>query len=176
MKNNIVLCGFMGCGKSTVGKILAQRLNYTFVDTDSLIENKENMSVSAIFSEKGEQYFRSAESKVAEELSAKDSLVIATGGGMMLCEENAENLNKTGLTFWLRVTPKTVIERLKNDTSRPLLQRDDKETAIKELMEIREPIYKAVCRHHIEAGGDASGVADCILKVISSTTPSLDIF
>lgn len=171
MKNNIILCGFMGCGKSTVGKRLAQRLNYTFVDTDSLIENKENMSVSAIFSEKGEQYFRNIESEVAKELSGKEGLVIATGGGMMLCEKNAENLNKTGLCFWLKVTSKTVLKRLKDDTSRPLLQRADKETAIKELMEIREPIYKAVCQYHVNGECDSEKVASDILTIVTATNP-----
>lgn len=171
MKNNIILCGFMGCGKSTVGKILAERLNFTFIDADSFIEERENMTVSEIFSKKGEPYFRSAETDVTEILGKSNGLVIATGGGMMLNPKNAENLNKTGLSFWIKVTPETVLQRLKNDTTRPLLQREDKETAVKELMQLREPIYADACRYHIDGEGTALEVAERILESISSFDP-----
>lgn len=172
MRNNIILCGFMGCGKTTVGKILADRLRYTFIDTDIFIEQRENMTVSEIFKEKGEPYFRNLETEVTENLGEQDGLVIATGGGMMLDPKNAQNLNKTGLSFWIKITPETVLKRLDGDTTRPLLQRDDKEQAVRELIAKREPLYAAACRFNIDGEADAATVAERIIKIINIDRPS----
>lgn len=163
MKNNIVLLGFMGCGKTTVGKLLAQKTGYTFIDADSYIEQRENMTVNEIFAAKGEAYFRAVETEVAEELSKKERLVIATGGGMVLKKENADFLRSTGFCVWLKVSPETVLERLKNDTTRPLLQREDKEAAVKELLSVREPLYAAAGDAEVCADRDAEAIADSIL-------------
>lgn len=163
MKNNIVLIGFMGCGKSTVGKLLAAKTGYTLVDADSYIEQKENMTINEIFATKGEEYFRSVETEVAKELSQKEGLIIATGGGMVLKKENADYLKSTGFCVWLKVSPETVLERLKNDTTRPLLQRADKEAAVKELMTTREPIYKAACHAQVCADNSAEITTNLIL-------------
>ena len=166
MQNNIVLCGFMGCGKTTVGKLLAQNLGYTFVDTDAFIEQKENMSVSDIFAKKGEPYFRKVEAEAAKTLGSEQGLIIATGGGMMLSGENAANLNKTGLSFWVKISVETVLERLKNDTTRPLLQKGNKRQAVAELMQEREPLYAANCRFHISGEGTPEDVASRILNTL----------
>ena len=163
MKNNIVLIGFMGCGKSTVGKLLAAKTGYTLVDADSYIEQKENMTIVEIFATKGEEYFRGIETEVAKELSQKEGLIIATGGGMVLKKENADYLKSTGFCVWLKVSPETVLERLKNDTTRPLLQRADKEAAVKELMTTREPIYKAACHAQVCADNSAEITTNLIL-------------
>ena len=151
MKNNIVLCGFMGCGKSTVGRALAARLNYEFCDSDAVIEQREGTAISTIFAEKGEGYFRELEKTVIRELSEQKGLIIATGGGAVLNPENAENLRKTGLVIFLDITPKAVLKRLEGDTTRPLLMRDDKEAAVNELMTKRKPLYASAGHHTVNA-------------------------
>ena len=170
MKNNIVLIGFMGCGKSTVGKLLAAKTGYTLVDADSYIEQKENMTINEIFATKGEDYFRSIETEVVKELSQKEGLIVATGGGMVLKKENADYLRSTGFCVWLKVSPETVLERLRNDTTRPLLQRADKETAVKELMAAREPIYKSACHAQVCADGNAEITANSILLLFDESS------
>ncbi len=164
MKNNIVLCGFMGCGKSTVGRLLAKELRFKFCDSDSVIEQREGASISNIFAEKGEAYFRQLESEIIKELSEQKGLVIATGGGAVLTSENAENLRKTGLVIFLDISPETVLKRLEGDTTRPLLMRDDKKTAVKELMAKRKPLYAAVGHYTVNAETDAETTAKKILE------------
>ena len=97
MKNNIVLCGFMGCGKTTVGKAFAQKYNMRFVDSDSCIEQHEGKTVSKIFEQNGEKYFRKLEHDILSELSNQSGLVIATGGGAMLDPENVRVLKEKRL-------------------------------------------------------------------------------
>ncbi len=164
MKNNIVLCGFMGCGKSTVGKIIAEKLNLTLIDGDTYIEQKENKTVSEIFAQNGEEYFRAAEKQAMSELSQKENVVIATGGGAVINPDNAKSLKQTGLLVFIEVTPETVIKRLKGDTTRPLLQRPDRNAAILELMERRYPIYRSASDVTVDGNGDAETVADSIIK------------
>lgn len=166
MQNNIVLCGFMGCGKTTVGKDLAENLGYTFIDTDEFIEKRENMSVSDIFAQKGEPYFRSVETEVTKELAERQGLVIATGGGMMLNSQNAESLNKIGVSFWIKVSVETILQRLKGDTTRPLLQREDKDAAIRELLQKREPFYLKHSNFCIDGEGEPKEVVERILKAL----------
>lgn len=168
MQNNIVLCGFMGCGKSTVGKLLAERLKLTFCDTDSYIEQREDCSISEIFERRGEDCFRTVEKAVIKELSNKKGLVIATGGGVVINPNNAENLRKTGLVVFLDVTPETVLKRLEGDTTRPLLMRDDKETAVRELLNRRKPIYQAAAHFTVNADREALKVVDEIVGIYRS--------
>ena len=167
MKNNIVLCGFMGCGKSTVGRILAQRLNYGLKDSDVCIEQRENITVSEIFATHGEEYFRKAETEVIKELSLQKNIVIATGGGAVLTPDNASALRNGGTVFFLDVTPETVIERLKDDTSRPLLQREDKASAVRELLDFRRPKYMNAARFTVDANRSAADVANNILEILN---------
>ncbi len=167
MKNNVVLCGFMGCGKTTVGKILAERLGYTFKDSDLEIEKQQNCTVSDIFAQHGEAYFRNLEAEMIKSLSEEKGLVIATGGGAVVNKENAKALKKTGFSVYLKVTPETVIERLKNDTTRPLLMRDDKEAAIKQLMDNREDSYNSASDICIDANLSAEKCAETILSKYS---------
>lgn len=143
MKKNIILCGFMGCGKSTVGALLAKKSGMAFVDMDTYIEKKEHRSVSRIFAESGEDYFREKEREASRELSQKKGLVIAAGGGTLTFEENVQVLRKTGRIVLLDLPLETVSRRLSGDTSRPLLNRPDKEAAMKELYERRLPLYRA---------------------------------
>ncbi len=168
MKNNVILCGFMGCGKSTVGTLLAEKLNFSFVDSDKVIEQREKMTVNEIFLNHGEEYFRAIETAVINELCKLDSVVIATGGGAILNPKNAEALRQSGTVFFLDVTPETVLERLKNDTSRPLLQRKDKESAIRELMNIRKPKYIQNSHFTVDGNRQHDAISEDIIELTKS--------
>lgn len=149
---NIVLIGFMGCGKSSVGVKLAGAIDYNFIDTDTLIENDYGMSISNIFNEKGEEAFRELETALLRRIvkSAKKT-VIATGGGMPLRKENTELLKKAGYVILLRTSTKTTLLRLSGDTQRPLLAGDNPEEKVNMLMEERLPIYEAAADYIVDA-------------------------
>lgn len=170
MENNIVLIGFMGCGKSTVGKILAKKLNLRFCDSDTVIEDREGTAINAIFAEKGEGYFRALEKDTIRELSEQKGLVIATGGGAVMNPENVKNLRGSGVVFFLDVTPETVLNRLQGDNSRPLLKRADKESAVTELMSKRSPFYIEAAHHTVNADNTPEAVANQILELYIKTT------
>jgi len=139
---NIILCGFMGCGKSTVGKALAQISGKVFVDMDSLIEKEQNMRIPEIFEKYGENYFRELEHKTCIDLSQKRDLVIASGGGTLISQRNADILAQTGIIVFLEVPLKEISLRLKNDTSRPLLNTSNREQVMAGLFNFRIPLYK----------------------------------
>ncbi len=141
--NNIILCGFMGCGKSTVGKSIARKTGRRFVDMDKYIEEKENMSITEIFAEHGEDGFRDIEHEACKELSERQSLIIAAGGGALTFERNAEVFRGKDTIVLLDVPLETIRYRLRNDKKRPLLQRPDKDEVMKELYDKRMPKYLA---------------------------------
>lgn len=139
---SIILIGFMGSGKTTVGKILSEFSGMPFVDTDELIEEKYKMSVSEIFEKFGEDEFRKREEETFKELVEKDEgYIIATGGGLPIFLKDKSLLNK-GFTVYLETDIKTIFSRLENDTTRPLLSKGNKAKKIAELLEVRGPIYK----------------------------------
>ena len=142
MKKNIILCGFMGSGKSTVGRLLAEKMGMRFIDTDTYIEQKEGMTISEIFARKGENYFRDLEASACRDLSNVHAAVISTGGGTLLKDCNVTELKKSGIIFLLDISPETVLYRLRNDKTRPLLQREDKENAVRTMLSNRIPLYK----------------------------------
>ena len=144
-ERNIVLCGFMGCGKTTVGKKLAYRTGKTFVDTDTLIEERYGKTVSEIFEEKGESGFRAIETDICKELSQKNSLVISVGGGTLLNNENVNILSENGIIIFLDVPLFIIQTRLKYDQKRPLLQREDRQSFVAQLYQKRLPAYIRVC-------------------------------
>lgn len=140
---HVILIGFMGCGKSTVGIRLSYRLRRVVEDTDKLIEKRAGKSISDIFKEEGEAAFRQMETKCLQELmTLKDERIISTGGGLPMKIENHEFLKRLGTVVYLRISPKGVWERLKNDTTRPLLQCDDPMAKIDELLAKRAPVYE----------------------------------
>lgn len=141
-KKNIILCGFMGCGKSTIGNLLSKKTGMSFIDLDKYIEKKENKTVAEIFAASGEDYFRQLERDASKELSQKKSLVIATGGGTLTFQENVDAFKTSGKIVLLDVPVEVVSERLQGDTTRPLLNRPDKEKAMRELYEKRMPLYQ----------------------------------
>lgn len=142
MSKNIILCGFMGCGKTTVGKNLQRRSGMNMIDTDAYIEKKQGMKISEIFDKYGESYFRDLEYDACCELSKKSGIIISTGGGALTFERNVQALKKNGTIVLIDVPIDTIKERLKNDTTRPLLQRPDRDKAMKDLYEKRMPLYK----------------------------------
>jgi shikimate kinase len=139
-KNNVVLIGFMGTGKSTVGKALSARLNWQFVDTDLRIEQNEGMTISEIFHSKGESAFREAESETIEAVLQGENQVIATGGGAVLAERNRLKMKQDGFVVALTATAETSIERIKQDENRPLVQ-GNVEERVHTLLEIRKYAY-----------------------------------
>ncbi len=164
---SVVLCGFMGCGKSTVGKRLAPMLGCRFTDMDLYIEHQAGKSVSDIFARDGEEAFRAMEHAACKTLGEQGDLVIATGGGAVLRQENVRALKKNGIIVWLRVTPETVLRRLAGDRTRPLLMRSDKEAAVRGLMEQREPLYRAAADILVDGDGDALSTTRAVRKALA---------
>ena len=140
---NIVLIGLMGSGKTTVGKALKKNLsqNFEFVDTDIEIEKICGKSISEIFSQDGEVFFRDIETKVVANISKKNNLIISTGGGVVLREENIINLKQNGILFYLKAPAEVLANRLQKDESRPLLQNENKINKLMKLLSEREVFY-----------------------------------
>lgn len=141
---NIILIGFMGCGKSTIGIKLSYRMKQPYIDTDKYIEKNENCTIAELFEKVGEPGFRDIETETIKALvdSKLSNHVLSTGGGLPIREENAAILKKLGVVVWLRIKPETVYERLKNDNTRPLLQAQDPMKRICELMDMRAEAYE----------------------------------
>lgn len=157
----------MGAGKTTIGRLLAQKLNYRFFDTDSLIEQLAGQSVNQIFSGAGEPAFRRLESQVLAELSAYKNLAIATGGGIVLERMNWSYLQH-GIVVWLDVPVEQLYIRLKSDTTRPLLSDSELSAKLEELLEQRQSFYaQADARVAVAANETAEQVATHTLQEIS---------
>ena len=140
---HVVLIGFMGCGKSTVGIRLSYRLRRVVEDTDKRIEREQKMPVKDIFAERGETFFRDLETDLLRRMQdEKGFKIIATGGGLPVREVNRKLLHQLGKVIYLRAKPETIYARLKNDTTRPLLQGEDPLGKIIKLMAEREELYK----------------------------------
>lgn len=143
MKHNIILIGFMGSGKTCVGDYLAKQLGFRFQDTDHLIEKKTKESISHIFSDHGEEYFRDLEtSLLLEMVPALENTVLSTGGGLPIREENSVILKELGFVVYLKASKETTISRLRGDSSRPLLQGDEMEAKVERMLALRTPIYE----------------------------------
>ncbi len=165
-RNNIILTGFMGCGKSTVGLAISEKYGYKLVDTDSVIEEKAGMPISKIFQTKGEAYFRNLETRVLMELNETlSNTVISTGGGLPLREENQKLLTSLGNVVYLNVEAEEVLCRLAGDTTRPLLQGKNPREKITELMDYRKPIYEQGADVTISVTGKS--VADIVEEVMN---------
>ena len=139
---NISLIGMMGSGKTTVGEKLARKLNFAFIDTDSLIVDSEKTSINEIFSVKGEEYFRLIETSILSKTLDVDNQVISTGGGIVKNEKNIELLKEKSLVFYLEASSETHYERVKNSKERPLLNTPDIKEKIINLLDERKINYK----------------------------------
>jgi shikimate kinase len=143
-KWNVYLVGLMGAGKTTVGKALARRLAYRFVDVDQEIEARTGVSVRTIFEIEGEEGFRRREAQVIADLAGVKGHVVATGGGAVLLPENRRNLQASGFVIYLNVPLATLYERTRHDRKRPLLQVSDPRQKLRELYAQRDPLYREI--------------------------------
>ncbi len=154
MKDNIILIGFMGSGKTSLGIRLSYQLKRTMIDTDKWIEQRQKRTVSEIFAACGEEAFRKLETMCLEELTATaQRQIISVGGGLPIRKENHSLLKELGKVFYLKASPETIYERLKNDTTRPLLQVEDPKGRIRALLEQRSPIYGSCADVTVEVSG-----------------------
>jgi shikimate kinase len=140
-KRNIILCGFMATGKSSVGKKLAALVNYEFVDMDALIEAEEGMSIPEIFTTRGEPAFRALECRMVERIAERSRCVVATGGGTIVNPKNLEVLKRCGVMITLTANERTILRRAGEGDSRPMLQGENRMERIRTLMKQREPFY-----------------------------------
>ncbi len=141
---NIVLCGMMGCGKTTVSRALAENLGCECLDTDALIVEKYG-EIASIFSAQGEEYFRDLETECLQVLQGLKNAVLSVGGGLVLRKKNVELLKEWGKIVYLRAKKETLLERLVGDTARPLLQGEALSARLDKLIAEREDIYENVC-------------------------------
>ncbi len=132
----------MGTGKSTVGRMLAEQLHFTYLDTDELIESRTGKTINAIFAEEGEPVFRRLEKQVVEEMAGRSNTVISTGGGLGANEENIESLKKHAVVICLWASPERIWDRVHTQSHRPLLKEADPLGKIRQMLAAREPVYK----------------------------------
>ena len=168
MLKNIVLIGLMGSGKTTIGKKLAEKLNMNFLDTDELIAIKAQKSIKLIFEEEGELFFRDLESEVIESVSKQENIVISTGGGAVLKEENINNLKKNGVLFHLFAPAEELFERIKDDTERPLINTANPIETLKIIQANREIFYGQADFKVNTGEKKAEETADEIIKLFVS--------
>lgn len=161
----VYLCGFMGCGKTTVGKILAEKLSCDFYDMDEYIAEREKMTIPQIFAEKGEKYFRETETAVIKELAEKKG-VIACGGGAMLKKENAEIAAENGIVAYIDVPFEVCYGRISGDKNRPIVMSNTKEE-LEFIYDSRIPLYKENSDLTVSGDGTAGEIADRILAEIN---------
>lgn len=141
MTQNIILTGFMGTGKSSVGRHLAAHLHYAFRDLDSLIVQREGSSINTIFAELGEGYFRQVESSVLRDVLRQSAQVVSTGGGAVILAENRDLMKKSGIVINLVASPETILLRLHSDEERPLLRDAKSLPQLEKLLKQRESFY-----------------------------------
>ena len=139
---NLALIGFMGTGKSSVGRLVASNLHFTFLDTDDVIEGRAGLSIAEIFKHQGEAVFRDLENRIVEELTRRDRTVISTGGGLPVNEKNMPSLKTHALTVCLWASPEKILDRVKEQTHRPLLNEADPLARIRQLLSERERFYR----------------------------------
>ncbi len=160
---NIFLIGPMGSGKSTVGRALANKIGYTFYDSDREIESRCGVDIPTIFEYEGEEGFREREERIIDELTALPDIVLATGGGSILRENNRKLLRSRGYVILLSVDTHEQIRRIGNDSRRPLMQTDDPHATLRALMEKRAPLYKELA--HIDISTDARRMHHVVSRI-----------
>lgn len=151
--HRVFLIGPMGAGKTTIGKYLAKQLNLQFADTDTEIESRTGADIPWIFDVEGEQGFRDREQQAVEEMTQWDSVLLATGGGVVMRQENRRALAARGFVVYLHATVGEQIRRTHRDRRRPLLQTGDPEGVLRDLMAVRDPLYREIADHVIDTDG-----------------------
>lgn len=163
---NVYLVGLMGAGKSTVGRILAQALKRPFIDSDEEIIARTGASIATIFELEGEAGFREREARVIQDLTLKQNVVLATGGGAILSEPSRALLKKNGFVVYLSSTPERLLVRTRYDKKRPLLQQEDPLAILKKLHEIRHPLYLETA--HVEMKTGSGQVNQVAMQVVEA--------
>lgn len=149
-RQNVVLVGFMGAGKSSIARLVSRTLGFESVDTDDIVVETARMSIPRIFKKDGEEAFRDLETAALLSLAEKEKLVVSTGGGIVLREENRKNLRLIGFTVWLSASVEATYERVRRNTNRPLLHVPDPKQTIAEMMDARAPFYQEAADLHID--------------------------
>ncbi|MDQ6961205.1 MAG: shikimate kinase [Mariprofundaceae bacterium] len=152
-KSHLILIGLMGVGKSTIGRQLASCVGTTFIDTDHVIEDEQQSSISDLFEQHGEAYFRQLEKKALHKLVHEShQYVIATGGGMVIQKQNRDCMQQHGVVIWLNVEPEAIYQRVRGNKNRPLLQQTDALRKLQDLYVQREAWYRSCCDLEIKSG------------------------
>jgi shikimate kinase len=168
MRRNIIITGFMGTGKSVVAKELARKLGMEFIDMDRIIEERQGTSIADIFARYGENYFRQQENKLVKELSQKENMVIATGGGTLLSSDNTEILSQKGEIICLYTDSQTIYNRVKRKNNRPLLKGKNILSEINRLLEERKKIYDNIKWKIDNTNLNIQEVTDKIIALLKS--------
>lgn len=148
--HNVILIGFMGTGKTSIGKGVAHSLGFDFVDTDERIVESEGKTISEIFADEGEDYFRMLETEILRSCGSRQQQVISTGGGIVLSEENRQILSHAGYVIWLKASAKAILERVSRNRERPLLHTADPLQTIKHMLKERKKLYAAAADFSID--------------------------
>ena len=166
MRDHIFLVGMMGAGKTTIGRALSRRLGLEFADTDRVLVERTGVTVATIFEIEGEEGFRRRESAVLAELAAGEGRVIATGGGAVIAPENRALMRSSGTVVYLRARLESLWQRMRNDTSRPLLATADPRATLARLLEEREPLYREAA--HIVVDTGTQSAAALVNRVVAA--------
>jgi shikimate kinase len=168
--NNIYFIGLMGAGKTTIGKLLAKHLGKVFYDTDHEIEKRTGVKIPVIFELEGEAGFRKRETAVIEELTKLDNIVMATGGGAVIAQENRKLLQASGTVIYLRANVNELWHRTRNDKHRPLLQNVDIRAKLEQLYAERNPLYTQTATHIFDTGNQpVANILNLIEKSLIKT-------
>lgn len=168
--SNIFLIGLMGAGKSTVGKLIARKLERRFIDSDHTLEERCGVKISTIFEMEGEAGFRKREAQIIDELTRDHRIVLATGGGAVLLPENRKALAERGTVIYLHANPIELWHRTKGSENRPLLQNGDSKAILENLYAIRDPLYREIADFIIETGKPS------VNQLVSSLLMQLELF
>ena len=178
---NIFLVGLMGAGKTSVGRLLAKRFGKTFYDCDQVIERRTGVKIPVIFEIEGEAGFRTREANVLQELAALNDIVLATGGGAILREDNRQVLRLKGTVIYLRASLDDLWQRTRHDRNRPLLQNADPRAKLEDLFAQRDPLYREVASLVMDTGNQSLGslanrleqrLREHLLETIKSGAPA----
>ena len=170
---NIYLIGPMGAGKTTIGRVLARQLNKTFYDSDRVIEQRTGASVALIFELEQESGFRKRERDIIDELTQLNNVILATGGGAILDEQNRKHLASRGYVVYLYAPISQLVLRTAKDKNRPLLQLDNPKQKLEELMAIRDPLYREIADIIVETGDSPiKNVVDNLIRQLTNSAES----